>query len=287
MRFKKNFLLILCLVFFISPLFLKCSKEKITDDNYFGGKLIILGHRGMGIFYKKPGNTYESILPAIEIGSDGCEVDIQLTKDTELVLLHDHLLNESTTCSGRVYESTLNEIKECKYYALQNNIFIYSVDEVFSRLPNLNNLYFSFDSKLDDEVTDKELYENQFLRAIKRICDKYHMSKNIFLEGNKFYLSKARSMGLTNKLFLTGIISQATIDTAKSYSFFGICTEMSNVEISTDIAHEKGLYVMAYSPNNYYSNLIALSKNIDILQTDDPISILKRFDRFNYEYIIP
>ena len=44
---------------------------------------------------------------------------------------------------------------------------------------------------------------------------------------------------------------------------------------------------MAYSPYNYYFNKDAIRKNIDILQTDDPISILKLFQRFNYEYIIP
>jgi hypothetical protein len=62
---------------------------------------------------------------------------------------------------------------------------------------------------------------------------------------------------------------------------------MENVITNTDNAHKRGLYIMSYTPNNYYSNLIALSKNVDILQTDDPISILKKCNRFNYDYIIP
>ena len=287
MNFKQNIFILICFSVIILLLNTQCNKDKITDDNYFNEKIMILGHKGMGAYYKRPGDTYESILPAIEIGVDGCEIDVQLTKDTELVLLHDHLLSSMTTCNGRVYEATLEQIKQCKYYAFQNNIYVYSVDEIFSKLTNVNDLYFSFDSKLDDEVADQELYKGQFLRAIKRICDKYNMSKNVFIEGSKSYLLKAKSLGLTNKLFLTGIINQENIDTASYYSFFGICTEMSNVEIDTDVAHEKGLRIMAYTPNNYYSNLIAISKKIDILQTDDPISILKRFNRFNYEYIIP
>lgn len=96
-------------------------KEKIdyTDDSYFG-KVMILGHRGMGTLYKMPGNTYESIAPVIAIGADGSEVDIQMTKDSVLVLFHNPTLNANTTCTGRIYESTWEEIQQCKYYAIQN-----------------------------------------------------------------------------------------------------------------------------------------------------------------------
>jgi len=268
-------------------LFSRCNKDKITDDTYFGSKIMILGHKGMGSYYKRPGDTFESIFPAINIGADGCEVDVQITKDTVLILLHDGELNAMTACNGRVYETTWEQVKQCKYYAFQNNIFVYSVDDIFSRLSNLNNLYFSFDSKLNEKIVDQELYQNQLLRAIKRICEKYNMSDNVFIEGKAPYLRRAQNVGLSNKLFLTGVINQANIDTALNNHFFGICTEMSNFEIDADFAHEKGLYIMAYTPNNYYSNLIAINKKIDILQTDDPISILKLFNRFNNEYIIP
>lgn len=288
MHSKFNIVRLFLFTIYFFILSVQCKKEnEISDDTYFGGKLIILGHRGMGAYYKKPGNTYESIDPAINIGVDGCEVDVQITKDTVLVLMHDHLLNALTTCNGRVYETTWNELKECEYHSIDNNVFVYSVDEVFSRIGNLNNLYFSFDSKLDDETEDYILFQKQLLRAIKRICDKYNMSNNIFIEGNEQYLLLARSLGLTNKLFLSGILNETNIQIAKNDSFFGICSAMNSIEINTDIAHENGLYVMIYTPNNYYSNLIAVDNKIDILQTDDPISLLKLFDRFNYDYVIP
>src|SRR5690606_17296815 len=70
--------------------FTQCAKRKIyTDDTFFNTKVIILGHRGMGVEYYKPENTYESIIPALGIGADGCEIDIQMTKDSVLVLYHD------------------------------------------------------------------------------------------------------------------------------------------------------------------------------------------------------
>lgn len=266
---------------------IRCKKEKITDNNYFGGKIMILGHRGMGAYYKKPGNTMESILPAINIGVDGCEIDIQLTKDSILVLFHDLTLDAKTTCQGKISETNWVDVKSCKYFAVENNIYIYSLDEIFSSIPELNQFYFSFDSKLDEEIDNFSLYQDRFLRAIKRLCEKYNMGEHILLEGKEPYLNRARELGLTARLFYTGPFNKENIEIASNNNYFGICSEMESITIETDLAHEKGLYIMSYTPNNYYSNLIAIDKNIDILQTDDPISILKLFNRFNYDYIIP
>ena len=267
---------------------IQCKKKKTTDDTYFGSKVMILGHKGMGTYYKIPGDTYESIVPAIGIGADGCEIDIHMTKDTVLILFHDALLNPHTTCNGRINELTLEEVKKCKYYGLKNMVFVCSAEEVFSKLPNITNYYFSFDCKLDQEVADFDLYQGQYLRAIKRLCDKYKMNDNVFLEGFEPFLLKAKELGLSNKLFLAGALSESNIEKASKDSLHGISSQMDDIELAnSDLAHAKGLYIMAYTPYQYYLNIYAMRKNIDILQTDDPISILKQFDRYNYDYVIP
>ncbi len=111
-----KYLLFLTICF--SLLNLQCERKKYTGDNYFGGEVIILGHTGMGESYTLPGNTYEAVIPLIGIGADGAEVDIQLTRDTVLVLFHDHFMNDITSCTGRVYEKDWVEIKQCKYSSL-------------------------------------------------------------------------------------------------------------------------------------------------------------------------
>jgi glycerophosphoryl diester phosphodiesterase len=289
MLFKKHFGISVYLALFFLSFNLQCKKkEKISDDTYFGSKVIILGHHGIGAYYKMPANTYESVLPAIGIGCDGCEVDVHLTKDTVLILYHTHLLNPHTTCNGRINELTLEEVEQCKYYGLKNMVFVGSADELFSKLSNLNTLYFSFDCKLDNEVVNMDLYEGQFIRAIKRLCDKYNMSENVFIEASKPLLTKAKQMGLSNKFFLIGALNKSNIDTATAYSFYGISSQMDEITIeNSDIAHAKGLHIMAYTPYNYYLNKSAIRKKIDLLETDDPGSILKQFNRFNYDYVIP
>lgn len=286
---EKRIKYILSFTFCLLLLNLQCKKKEYSDDNYFGSKVIILGHRGMGELYTRPGNTFESITPVFGIGADGSEVDIQLTKDTVLVLFHDHFMNEGTICTGRVYEKDWDEVKQCKYSSfLQYNLYVNSVDELFSKIPNLNNLYFSFDcSKVDNDVSDKELYKDQYLRAIKRLCDKYNMSNNIFLEGDLNLLIKAQNLGLTNKLFLFSELNESTINDACNNHFFGISASVDWLYNNVTHAHQKGLYVMVWSPNNYSQNKIALDSKVDIIQTDDPISILKILNRYNYEYTLP
>ena len=50
--------------------FLTQCKEKThyTDDTYFGSKVMVLGHRGMGELYRMPGNTYAAIYPVMALG---------------------------------------------------------------------------------------------------------------------------------------------------------------------------------------------------------------------------
>jgi glycerophosphoryl diester phosphodiesterase len=270
-------------------LMVQCKKEEIpSDDNFLGSKVMILGHRGMGIGYKMPGNTLEAIIPALAIGADGCEIDVQMTSDSVLVLFHDDELDVPTTCTGRIYESKWDEIQECKYYAIKNNIFINSLDTVFSHIPNLNDYYFSFDcTKIEDEIQDFDGFLDQYLRAIDKICLKYNMSDHVFLEGSPLVLNRAKELGLTNKLFLFGYMDAGGIDNAVNSGYCGLSICADWMYTGADSAHEKGLYVMLWSPDNLSENEEALNLKVDIIQTDDPISILKLLNRYNYEYQIP
>ncbi len=288
MLFKINmkYLLLACVAL---SFLTQCEKKaQYTDDTYFGSKVMVLGHRGMGELYRMPGNTYEAIYPVMGIGGDGAEVDIQMTRDSVLVLFHDHLMNERTPCGGRVYEQDWSDIKQCKYYSLENNMFVTSVDDLFSQLPNLNNWYFSFDcTKEDNEVADLDAYRGQYLRAIKRSCEKYNMSNNIFIEGSEALLLRAQEMGMTNKLFNFDVLTESAIETTKNNHFFGISTSIDWLNNNVQLAHQNGLYVMVWSPNDDAQNQEALNQKADIIQTDDPIDLLRLLNRYNYDYIIP
>lgn len=70
----------------------------------------IYGHRGcMGMF---PENTLLGFRKAIELGVDGLEIDVHMTKDGEIVVIHDETLDRTTDGSGFIKDLTLDEIKQ-------------------------------------------------------------------------------------------------------------------------------------------------------------------------------
>jgi glycerophosphoryl diester phosphodiesterase len=69
----------------------------------------IYAHRGASGFY--PENTMVAFDQALEAKSDGIELDIQLSKDGHVVIIHDERVDRTTDGSGRVCDYTLAELK--------------------------------------------------------------------------------------------------------------------------------------------------------------------------------
>lgn len=70
----------------------------------------IYAHRGYSGKY--PENTMLAFRKAVEVGCDGVEMDVQLSRDGEVVVIHDELLDRTTDGSGYVRDYTLAELKK-------------------------------------------------------------------------------------------------------------------------------------------------------------------------------
>ncbi len=69
-----------------------------------------IAHRGFSALY--PENTLLAYQKAIEAGCDGIELDVQLSRDGELVLMHDENVDRTTDGTGWIKDKTLAELKE-------------------------------------------------------------------------------------------------------------------------------------------------------------------------------
>lgn len=69
----------------------------------------IVAHRGSS--GTAPENTMSSIRSAIEAGALMVEVDVQLTKDDQVVLMHDPVLGRTTNGKGYIRTKTLQELQ--------------------------------------------------------------------------------------------------------------------------------------------------------------------------------
>lgn len=70
----------------------------------------IFAHRGASAY--APENTIEAFALAMEQKADGIEIDVQMTKDGKLAVIHDETVDRVSGARGRVRDYTLKELKE-------------------------------------------------------------------------------------------------------------------------------------------------------------------------------
>jgi glycerophosphoryl diester phosphodiesterase len=75
-----------------------------------------IGHRGASGY--EPENTLISFEKAIDLNADGIELDVHLSLDGELIVIHDETINRTTIGKGAVKELTLQELK--KFHTSKN-----------------------------------------------------------------------------------------------------------------------------------------------------------------------
>jgi glycerophosphoryl diester phosphodiesterase len=105
---------------------------------------MVIAHRGGSTY---PENTLPAFWHSIEIGADVIEFDIHMTKDGQLVVIHDTTVDRTTDGQGRVDSFTLSELKQLdagfsfagkdgNFPFRNKGISIPTVREVFEQFPN-------------------------------------------------------------------------------------------------------------------------------------------------------
>jgi len=69
----------------------------------------LIAHRGASAY--APENTIASFKKAIEMGLKAVEFDVQISKDLELIVIHDYTLERTTSGKGKVRDYTLKELQ--------------------------------------------------------------------------------------------------------------------------------------------------------------------------------
>lgn len=72
-------------------------------------KLMTVAHRGAAGYC--PENTMASFRRAIDMKADLLELDVHLSKDGELIVIHDHSIDRTTNGMGKVSDYTLEELR--------------------------------------------------------------------------------------------------------------------------------------------------------------------------------
>jgi glycerophosphoryl diester phosphodiesterase len=70
----------------------------------------IIAHRGGANL--APENTLAAFRQAIDLGVDMIEIDVHLSKDGHIMVIHDFTLDRTTTGKGKIADMTLKQIRK-------------------------------------------------------------------------------------------------------------------------------------------------------------------------------
>jgi len=104
------------------------------------GETLVFGHRGA--LAQAPMNTLAAFDCARQQGADGIELDLQLSRDGHLVVIHDYTVDATTDGHGDVAEMSLAELKRLDAGAWFSAAF------AGERIPTLDEVFDAFGDKL-------------------------------------------------------------------------------------------------------------------------------------------
>lgn len=76
---------------------------------YYKHKVLVAAHRGNSKYF--PENTMPAFESALTLDIDMIENDLHMTKDGEIVVMHDHTVDRTTNGTGNIQDMTLAEMK--------------------------------------------------------------------------------------------------------------------------------------------------------------------------------
>ncbi|MES2575056.1 MAG: glycerophosphodiester phosphodiesterase family protein [Bacteroidota bacterium] len=94
-------------------------------------KIFKIGHRGAA--GHEPENTLIAFKKAIELGVDGIELDVHLSSDGELIVIHDETIDRTANGKGFVNELSLKELKVFKIETTQEIPTLIEVFDLVNR----------------------------------------------------------------------------------------------------------------------------------------------------------
>lgn len=252
--------------YFLVPLFgliTACSAPDTTG-------ILLIGHGGLGPDAPHPMNSQEAFVGALEQGLDGVEIDVQLTKDSQLVAHHDHALS-SNGCSGRIHDHTWEELQMCEQSeqaegAFHGVLVPSLIEELQRRFPKA---HYTLDVKLNSGA-DWWSYLHTTARAIARLHVQLGSKDNLTVECRTPDLLRAMAESAPGVPYhlITEDVSK-DLSTAVALGCAGITVQADAVDADEAAAiHEAGLALTLYGVGSPWSLKRGIALKPEAIQVD-------------------
>jgi glycerophosphoryl diester phosphodiesterase len=249
----------------------------------------IIGHRGTGEdrdSEPRAENTIPALTHAIlEEGAVGVEFDVTLTKDLELVIMHDPMLERTTDCTGCIWNRTLEAVQQCTATSGDiSGIHPPSFDEVLGELASLPVWpLIMIDTKVfgDDSCAPPfqgDQMDAELGRRIGEHVQAAGVARWAAVQGHAPLLIAARMAAPEIVTLLIHDDMQQAVDDARRAGFRGVAVGLDRLhDQPVTTAQQNGLLIDTFVVNAPSDLSVAVLYDADILETDRVEALLDAF----------
>ncbi|HEY3424148.1 MAG TPA: glycerophosphodiester phosphodiesterase [Negativicutes bacterium] len=235
--------------------------------------MLIYAHRGARGY--APENTMTAFRQAIACQADGIELDVQVTKDRQLVICHDHNINRTSNGAGWIKDLTLAQLKALDFGSWFAPAF---AGEAIPTFEEFFTWYVTTPLLLNIEIKNGpviyEGIETQLINIMNGICPKdFDVYNRVII--SSFYHPSLIKIKQLDSQFKTGVLFDHRPADVLSL------IQHTNADylhphwhyLDSDwieVAHEAGIGVNSYTINTQEEFDFSYAKNIDGLFSDYP-----------------
>jgi len=288
-------LLLMILAIFLGLVLIASFMPDAPTKNYYNdiSRPLVIAHQGGdGIW---PGDTLYAFEKAVAIGVDVLEMDAHITKDGQIVLMHDEEVDRTTDGTGLIEDMTLDELKQLDAaYKWSNDgdktfpyratgIQVPTLEEVFQKFPEMR---YVIEIKLTQNPIDRplcELIRKHNMQDKAMIASFHDEAMHNFRQtcpeiATSASRTEVRNFVLLGKAFLSGLLAPQYQSIQPPYD----PKESMNIPIMTERfireAHAKNIKVEPWTVDDPELMKRYIEWGVDGIMTDRPdlmIEVLK------------
>ncbi len=251
---------------------------------------LVIAHRGGAGLW--PENTLHAFTQAAALGVDVLEIDVQSTRDGQLVVIHDDTVERTAHGTGRIRDLSLAELQQLdagyswsadqgKTFPLRGRgIRIPTLAEVFSSLPHLAM------------IIEIKAHQPAMVAELGRMIRHYHMTSRVLVasfdveimrEFRRLYPEIATS-GASQEVrrFYTLHLTRLSRVYSPPMESLDVPEYSDGRHIATrrfvNAAHERNLHVHVWTINETDAMQRLLDYGVDGITTDYPDRLLRMLD---------
>ncbi len=234
-------------------------------------KTEVWAHRGASGWDRQyaPENTMPAFIKAVEMGADGIEFDVQMTRDGELVICHDERIDRTARGKGFIKDYTLAELKKIDFGKPH-------VEYGFVEIPTLEEvLQFAqpLDIKLNIELKTGCIYYAKLEQKTVDMVKAFGMEKRaIFSSFNYYSLEKLKKYAPEANIGL--LMSNDCVRVPQDTNLLGACAVHPPVSVVSkeyvETCHKYGISVHTWTVDNPLVMRDIINMGVDAFITDCP-----------------